>query len=763
MKSFTGKSSSGRGWALLLALLLGAGMMISACGEEETPAPTTPTPAPPPPPAPAPEPEPTGPATPENLRVTGTTSSSITWSWNTVEGALGYQGQFSTDATFTDADPTFIVVAPATSHTVSNLSGNMTGHFRVRSGTGTSLTDLTYGDWTDGVSGTSAAPPPATALDAPGSVTASDVENNSIVLTWDQVDDAVNYEVQQRAGDATSYVAASCDGEGNVVEETTCVVTDLDSGTAYDFRVRGLPAAADDDHIAGEWATTSGTTAGRGPTTTTVTPGGMGALNIRWHNSGTNNSNITFVWDRQGDVLYETVVLAISGPETTTLEVVANVHVENPCKDVNDSDSNEPSAARYSAASSATSQDVAAADGPGTIRGLCVRPQGSSEASFAWGISPAEEPNKGVHDVDKNVTVEITWADVDLKAAFDYELNLAVDPERPASDNKIDIASSAVTSRAVQAACDAGRHIDSFTPDINLDSRSVSVDSGLKPHTGYLLCIRASNGAGIGTWVVSDTADATGIDDATYATGGFAAETYTRPAAPPRAGAPDVDITEATGSNNDQLGLTWEINTRNVANVPRQGNDFTVVVFSQNLDEPDAPAAKLADCGATAPEDYTIITNTKTDGLSGFEVSVVASESTERVDFTRRVYMCAQADSNGSDTDADKGSGPWTLAGPYNVTKPSTSLSVDSTTLTDAAATVTIKGWNRDWFYKQYTTSAEFATATCTRVSAGQDDLALSGLTASTRYSVKAWATDAACTADKRSLGTTSFSTKASQ
>ncbi len=755
MKSFTGKISSVRGWALLLALLLGAGMMISACGDEEVPAPTTPAPPPPAPP-PAPEPEPTGPATPGNLRVTGTTSSSITWTWDAVEGVLGYQGQFSPDAAFTDTDATFLIVAPATSHTVSNLAGNTTGHFRVRSGTGTALTDLTYSDWSDGVSGTTAAPPAATPLGAPDNVNTSDPEDDSIVLSWDEVEDAESYEVEQRSGDEVNYSEASCDGESNVVEDTTCTVTDLDSGTNYDFRVRGIPADDDDAHTAGAWGTVSGTTTGRGPTTTTVTPGGMGDLNIRWHNSGTNNADIVFVWDRQGDVMYETVILAIDGTESQTLEIVADVHVENPCKDVNDPDSTETTA-RYSMATSATSQ-VVPSGGPGGIRGLCVREEDSSEASFAWGISPAEEPNTAAPDIDEDKTVELTWTDVDLKAAFDYEINLAADPERPTADNKIDPAASAPTSRAVQAACDAGRAIDSFTPDINLDNRTVSVDSGLDPHIGYLLCIRASNGAGTGAWAVSDTQDATGTDDATYATGGFAAETYTRPAAPLRAGSPDVDSVDATGSNNERLGLTWEIGTRSASDVPRESGDFNAVVFVQNVNAPDADTMKVANCDTTtAPEGYTLVTPTKADGLSGFEVSVAAGADIERVDFTRRVYLCAQADSNGATDDADKGVGPWTLTGPYNVAKPSTSLSTDSDSVTASGATIEIKGWNRAWVYK-----TSVAGASCQSVSAGDDNDDLSGLDASTRYTVRAYATEEACDANKRSLGSTSFTTKAS-
>ena len=642
MKSFTGKFSSVRGWALLLALLLGAGMMISACGDEEVPAPTTPAPPPPaptPPPAPAPEPEPepTGPATPENLRVTATTSTSITWTWDAVEGAVGYQGQFSADATFTDGDPTFIIIAPATSHTVANLSGSTTGYFRVQSGAGTSITDLTYSDWSEGVSGTTDAPPAATALAAPSGLNAGNAENDSITLGWNAVDDAESYEVQQRAGDAVDYSPASCDGEGNVVEETTCTVTDLESGTDYDFRVRGLPADDDDAHLAGAWGTTSGTTTGSGPATTTITPGGMGELMVRWHNSGTNNADIVFVWDRTGDGMYETAMLAVEGSVAANLEVVDNIRVENPCKDVNDSDSgDEP---RYSSVGSATSQSVTAT-APGTIRGLCVREEDSTEASFAWGISPAEEPNNTttpLEGVDENKTVELTWTDVDLKADFDYELHLAKDPERPTADNKID--SSAATSRAVQAACDNGREIDAFTPDINLNDRTVSVESGLDPHTGYLLCIRASNGAGTGTWAVPIASDS---GDTDYGTGN-AAEIYTRPAAPPRAGSPDIESVDAAGSNNERLAPTWEVNTRGVNNVPRNAADFNVAVFAQNDNAPDADAMKVDDCHAsTPPTGYGLITSTNTDGLEGFEVIVATANAIERVDFTRRVYMCAQ-------------------------------------------------------------------------------------------------------------------------
>ena len=757
MKSFTGKFASARGWALLLALLLGAGMMVSACGDEEVPAPTTPTPPPPPPapapaPEPEPEPEPDGPATPENLRVSATTSSSITWMWDAVEGAIGYQGQFSEDTTFTDTDQTFLILAPATSHTVANLAGRMTGHFRVRSGAGTAITDLTFSDWTDGVSGTTEAPPAATALAAPGGLNAGNAEDDSITLGWSAVDDAESYEVQQRAGDAVNYSPASCDGEGSVVEETACIVTDLESGTDYDFRVRGLPADDDDAHVAGAWGTTSGTTTGSGPATTTVTPGGMGALNLRWHNAGDNNDDIVFVWDRQGAAMYETVVLAIEGTDAANLEVVANVSVENPCKDVNDTDSSD--VPRYTSVGSATSQSIdTSALGPGTIRGLCVREEDSSEASFAWGISPAEEPNVGTEaagtiTVEDDVTTELAWTGVNLKKAFDYEIHLAADPERPDSDNNLDN-TSAINSRAVQAACEAGRQVDAFTPDIDLTGRTVR-EGGLSPHTGYLLCIRASNGTGTGAWSAPIQNDA----DNAYGTNNNepVQETFTRPAAPPSIGSPSSRSVAATGTANEKLAPTWEINTRTVSNVPRNAADFNVAVFAQAIGSPDADALRAADCHATtAPTGYELVNSTKPDGLSGFEVVVANADAIERVGFTRRVYVCAQANSGSAN---GLGTGPWRISSAFSVARPS-GISLSSSDVLATSATLTIKNWNRGWYYKADASGTATDLTCSSQVTADNTSLTLE---ASTSYAVSVW-DDSACEGNR--LATTTVRTPA--
>jgi len=510
MKSFTGKFTSVRGWALLLALLLGAGMMITACGDEEVPAPTTPAPTPPPAPPPAPEPEPepeppavptglrvsatgmdfiewswtpvedvsgydvqfsaneaftdedeitartaeeisyrqdgleagtsgylrvrsatgadddritsdwsthvTGmtmeappppapPATPTGLMVSGTTETSITWTWNEVEGATGYVVQASTDEMFDatetvlfdgmpyttetsytasdlEADTTLYVrVAAAAgtveaplvsaftthvtgmtmaatlgtpsdvrvkskgsdyiewewdevagadgyqahfstdsgfsdSHTferpggsnttvrVSRLEPESDGYFRVRAYSGT-VTARVFGDWSEADMATTEEPPPpppAEPLDAPANVGTSNAQDNSITVSWDEVDDAEEYAVQQRSNGG-AWVDARCGSEtaGNIVSDTSCVASGLDEDTPYDFRVRAFPDSGDDTLTQSAWSDiASGETTGEAPPPPIT--GGDDGLNVQWTSTGetasdSDDATITWNWD----------------------------------------------------------------------------------------------------------------------------------------------------------------------------------------------------------------------------------------------------------------------------------------------------------------------------------------------------------------------------------------------------------------------------------------------------------------------------------
>lgn len=119
-------------------------------GESARPS-TTPTA---PPAAPPPPPEP--PSTPTGLHVSATTPASITWTWNPVDGAIGYAVQASLDEMFTDEDP--VVATTETSFTATELEPETSVYVRVAAAAGTADAPL-LSAWTTHVTGRSRPPP----------------------------------------------------------------------------------------------------------------------------------------------------------------------------------------------------------------------------------------------------------------------------------------------------------------------------------------------------------------------------------------------------------------------------------------------------------------------------------------------------------------------------------------------------------------------------------------------------------------------------
>ena len=160
MTQITRRLAPGRGLVFLLAMILGAGLVLSGCGDDDTATTPAPAPAPPPPPAPEPEPEPEpeAPATPTGLHVSATTMTTITWSWDAVEGAMGYGIQASMDEVWDETDQ---IVAPIleTSWTSPDLPPSTTLYVRVASGILVGA-DFLSSDWSTHVSGMTAMPPP---------------------------------------------------------------------------------------------------------------------------------------------------------------------------------------------------------------------------------------------------------------------------------------------------------------------------------------------------------------------------------------------------------------------------------------------------------------------------------------------------------------------------------------------------------------------------------------------------------------------------
>ena len=143
-------------------MFLGAGLVLSGCGDDDTA--TTPAPAPPPPPAPEPEPEPEpeppapeAPATPTGLHVDETTETTIGYHWNAVEGAIGYAVQISMDEMFGADDQ--IVPTVETHIEIGPLPPMTSVYVRVAAAAGT-LEAPVLSDWSTHVTGMTAMPPP---------------------------------------------------------------------------------------------------------------------------------------------------------------------------------------------------------------------------------------------------------------------------------------------------------------------------------------------------------------------------------------------------------------------------------------------------------------------------------------------------------------------------------------------------------------------------------------------------------------------------
>ncbi len=419
-----------------------------------------------------------------------------------------------------DSDQVFFKAANQTFHQADNLAGQTGYYVRVRAFTGT-LTAPEAGEWSAssmGMTGVAPVPTP-TSLSAPDDLRSDDRDDDSISLAWDEVTGADGYEVEQRE-DGGSWEEASCGGGDGTVSETSCVASDLDSGTEYDFRVRALPED-EDENTASDWTVTPSAISTTGTTTTTpttpTTSGGSGDLNLTWDSE---EATVTWYWD----LVDRTATYEVHKPDAVaTLQVSAS-----PCSGVDWEDQEDDGANRET-------QDVAV----GQVALLCVRPKaeaGEAEADPSWAYATVPAELEAGSETDSSGrTTQITFAGMGLDPGFTYEVRrVSTSP----SDSGFDPDGKD---------CAGGVSIGTETTDIELSIAAYRV-TGLSPYTRYGLCYRAANDAGMSAWEVSDNAETV----------------VTLPSAPPSPVAADSTITEG-----DSLTLEWNVATRGRATVPR--------------------------------------------------------------------------------------------------------------------------------------------------------------------------------------------------
>ena len=242
---------SARFLLLWLPFALAASVLLLACGGDSstTPAPApAPPPAPPPPPPPEPEPEP--PAAPAGLHVSATGLDFIEWSWTPVEGADGYDVQFTANEAFTDEDEIIARTAEATSYRREDLAPGTSYSLRVRSAAGSGEERITSA-WSAQAGGATHLPePPA----APAGLHVSATGLDFIEWSWTPVEGADGYDVQFTANEAFT-------DEDEIIARTAEATSyrreDLAPGTSYSLRVRSA-AGSGEERITSAWSAHAG-------------------------------------------------------------------------------------------------------------------------------------------------------------------------------------------------------------------------------------------------------------------------------------------------------------------------------------------------------------------------------------------------------------------------------------------------------------------------------------------------------------------------
>ena len=203
-------------------------------------------PAPVAPPMPVAPPEPR--AVPTGLRISSSGEDFIEWIWNAVEGADGYDVQFSPNEAFTSEDEVIARTGEELSYRREDLAAGTSAYLRVRSASG-SGDDRITSDWSVHVVGMTAEPPPPPPA-VPTGLRISSIGKDFIEWIWNAVEGADGYDVQFSVNEVFA-------DEAEIITRTAQELVyrreELAAETSAYVRVRSASGSGD-DRITSDWS-----------------------------------------------------------------------------------------------------------------------------------------------------------------------------------------------------------------------------------------------------------------------------------------------------------------------------------------------------------------------------------------------------------------------------------------------------------------------------------------------------------------------------
>ena len=182
------------------------------------------------------------------LRISASGSGYIEWSWNPVEGADGYEVQFSPDETFAEEDEIVVRTAAQTSYRRPSLPPGTSVFLRVRSFTGTGETRL-WSEWSASVAGMTSGPAPP---ETPTKLHVSQIGVSYIEWRWSPVEGVEGYRIQYSLDDEVFT-------EGDRIVELPATersyrVADLSPAVTVSLRVQSFVGVGT-DRVESAWST----------------------------------------------------------------------------------------------------------------------------------------------------------------------------------------------------------------------------------------------------------------------------------------------------------------------------------------------------------------------------------------------------------------------------------------------------------------------------------------------------------------------------